>query len=152
MIQCTPEQIAEIAEQLSMNFVVYIHKDTGEIISFPDPRHYMDFEEDPWEPVYSNVQNNPDDYHEVEQWTSGDAFEVMARFAEQVRDAGLKKRLLYALDQKKPFRRFRSIVDDAGEYRQEWFQFRDKAQQAYVLQAIETLNAIDAPDDPEDFD
>jgi hypothetical protein len=135
-----------------MNFVVYIHKDTGEIISLPDPMHFMDFEEDLWEPEYSNVQNNPDDYHAVEQWTTGEAFERMARFADQVRDAGLKKRLLNALDQKKPFQRFRSIVDDAGDYRQEWFQFRDMAQQAYVQQAIEDLNAIDSPDDPEDLD
>jgi hypothetical protein len=32
------------------------------------------------------------------------------------------------------------VVDNAGDYREEWFAFRDARQQEYVLQRIEELN------------
>ena len=50
----------------------------------------------------------------------------MEAFVETVKDKGLQRRLVQALERKKPFSNFKSIIDNSS-VRQDWFEFRDKA-------------------------
>ena len=57
----------------------------------------------------------------------------MVEFAEQLSDNDkLKNQLINALNRKKPFREFKDIIDNAGKYRQQWFDFK----QAQLLQWV----------------
>lgn len=132
MQQPTPAQQKEIAEQLSMGFRAFMHKDKDEFLFFPDRMQYMDEDFSAWQQEIDKVEENPDDYIEIEKWTSGDAFRIMSDFAEEVKQIDLKNRLFQALNNRKPFRGFRFIVDNHGDLREDWFAFRDKRQQEFV--------------------
>ena len=132
MQQPTPAQLKEIAEQLSMGFRAFMHKEKGEFLFFPDRMQYMDEDFSAWQQEIDKVEENPDDYIEIEKWTSGDASRIMSDFAEEVKQIDLKNRLFQALNNPKPFREFRFIVDNHGDLREDWFAFRDKRQQEFV--------------------
>jgi hypothetical protein len=68
--------------------------------------------------------------------SSRNAFQIMEDFAETT-PITLKLRLLEALHQKKPFQNFKTIIDNAGNFRQEWFAFRDKRWEEWVREQLE---------------
>lgn len=137
-IVLTPDDIKEIAEQLSFNFRAFIHKETQHLLFVPDPDHFMDLEG--WEEELERLDETIDEYHQIEKWHSSDAFKIMQDFAGQVSNRRVQNELFMALEKKKPFREFKFVVDNAGDYREEWFAFRDARQQDYVAKKIEELN------------
>jgi hypothetical protein len=48
--------------------------------------------------------------------------------------------LFTALSKKHPFRNFRNIIDNSGEYRQVWFEFKEKKYIEYVKRQIHVIN------------
>ena len=89
------------------------------------------------------IHKNPN-YFEIDKWTSREAFEMMNDFAEQLTDnKQLQSELFVALNKKKPFREFKFVIDDAGDYRQVWFDFRNKQQHEFVAKQLHFLNSID---------
>jgi hypothetical protein len=64
----------------------------------------------------------------------------MLDFAEQISDINqLRQKLLIAIQNKKPFSGFSSIIDNSGEYRNLWFKFKDMKYIEYVRTELETL-------------
>lgn len=72
---------------------------------------------------------------EIEPPESYDSFKVMERFTEKVPDAGLREKLIDALNRRKPFANFKRIVDDS-DYRQDWFDFRQARLEEHVYEAL----------------
>lgn len=132
MYQPTPADLKEIAEQLSMGFKAFVHKENGELLFFPDERQFWGEDFSAWKKEMDKLENNPDEYLEIDKWTSYDAYRIMADFAEQVTNSSLKNKLVEALNKRKPFQGFRFIVDNDFDLREDWFVFRDKGQQEYV--------------------
>jgi len=125
MLTVTEQQIKEIAEQLDCGFRSFWHKPTGELLYIPDfnndPFSVTEFYKDDLE----KLDNNFSDYIEIEKPTSTNNFEIMANFTEQLNDnKALKSELINALNKKKPFREFKFVIDNAGVYRQQWFDFK----------------------------
>ncbi|MGQ1948702.1 hypothetical protein ACT3CD_16545 [Geofilum sp. OHC36d9] len=48
----------------------------------------------------------------------------MADFAESVDDTRLQDKLINALNRPNPFQNFKWQIDNSGEYRQQWFDFK----------------------------
>jgi hypothetical protein len=136
----TKENIKAIAEQLDCGFRAFIHKTTGQLIFVPDENNLTSIDLDPWDEEFKVLENNSQDFCEIESWTSSEAFDVMSEFAEQLEDRRLQNRLFEALRRRKPFREFKFVIDSAGDFRQEWFDFKNNWQQQYVAKELQRIN------------
>lgn len=65
-------------------------------------------------------------YLEIPKTESYESYELMERFAENVKDNDIREQLCLALSRRRPFRGFKDIVDSYEEIRQEWFDFKKK--------------------------
>lgn len=130
-------QIKDIVIELEIGMVCFIHKDTGEMISYPDELRIPFFEEELWEELIKKVEDNEDKYIRIEGMDSHDSFKVMERFAENVDDKEIQRRLFHALDRPKPFHNFKNEIDYYDEYRKMWFEFKEKETIEWVKKELE---------------
>ena len=64
----------------------------------------------------------------------------MADFEEQIKDGNrLKDRLFDALNKNKPFSRFKLEIDNSGEFRQKWFDFKLAKLENWVTEKLEEI-------------
>lgn len=125
MTKLSAPQLKEIAELLESGMICYVHKETCEIVYHPDAERIDTFDEELWEEEIKKVENNFDEYIPIKAMESRQAFGVMESFVEEVvKDAGLANRLLYALNQNKPFQHFKYEIDYTQKYRQQWFDYK----------------------------
>jgi len=130
----------EVAEHLNCGNKVYIHKITKELIAIPDMDEMIELDLEAWDEELEMLNNNYDDYFEIEKWSSNEAFDVMLDFANNLNNnTSLQKKLFDALDSKKPFREFKYTIDNSGPYRQIWFDFKDQYLQEFVLKQLKRL-------------
>lgn len=139
MNSTTTENIKEIAEQLNCGFRAFIHKTTRQLLFVPDSNNFPDIDFDSWNEELEQLENNCTDYYEIDKWTSSEAFEIMSKFANQVTDNKLQSRLFDALRINKPFREFKFVIDNSGDFRQQWFDFNNKWQQSFVARQLNRL-------------
>lgn len=59
----------------------------------------------------------------------------MENFANQLNDGLFKDQLLEALSKRKPFRHFKHLIDQS-EFRQHWFDFKQKELEKHVEKQI----------------
>jgi DNA mismatch repair ATPase MutL len=139
----TTENIKEIAEQIDCGFRAFIHKTTKQILFVPDENVLTAIDLDSWDEELEQLENNFTDYYEIDKWTSSEAFETMSEFADQLTDSNLQNRLFDSLRKNKPFREFKFVIDNSGEFRQQWFDFKNKWQQDFVARQLNRLKPID---------
>ncbi len=138
----TTDIAKEIAEQLDSGFRAFIHKTSGQLLFVPDKNNYPDIDLDSWSEEFEQLENNFSDYHEIDKWTSSEEFETMSEFATQLTDTNLQRRLFDALRKKKPFREFKFVINNSGDIiRQQWFDFKDKWQQDFVMRQLNRLKS-----------
>lgn len=146
MLTFTKEQIKEISEQLDCGFRAFYHKQNGELIFVPNEDKFDSMDTDAWQEEQDKLDANFTDYQEVDAMDSNESFRVMADFAEQITDRKLQGELIHALEKKKPFREFKFVIDNSGEYRQHWFDYKNKRQFEWTE---EQLNLKSSSDDEE---
>jgi len=117
------DKLKAIIGELETGMICYIHRQTGESICFPDPAHFPDTMY--WQTDINTVANNPDDYVAIRPMSSRASFQIMEDFVEEVPSDSLSSQLRYALGHPKPLQRFKQIIDESGQHRQDWFAFRD---------------------------
>lgn len=74
---------------------------------------------------------------EVEPMESHDSFKVMEYFTDELNDVKMQEKLVKTLNKPKPFANFKNLVEDS-DYRQQWFDFRQKQWEYYVWDVIKT--------------
>jgi hypothetical protein len=148
MVTLSTEQIKEIAGQLDCGFTCFLNRHNKEIISLRgDEDDFSGFDdEDAWAEDRKKIDDNPGDYYEFEKMGSGDSFSVMEDFINTVDSVKVRKDLIYALNQKKPFRQFKYVIDNSGEYREKWFDFKDKKMIEWVVAALAMINGKEEED------
>ncbi len=68
MILLTTDQIKEIAEQLDCGFTCYVNKKTREqLFLYGEEDDFFEPDDDAWADDRSKVDENPDDYLEIEK-------------------------------------------------------------------------------------
>jgi hypothetical protein len=141
MILLTTEQIREIAEQLDCGFRCFINKHNREqIFLYGNEDDFFEPEDDAWADERKKIDKNPGDYLEIEKMESRDSFFVMEDFADTVDSVKLRKDLIYVLNQKKPFSKFKYVIDNSGEYRDKWFAFKAERMQEWVKEQVDMFN------------
>lgn len=138
MFALTEQQIEEIAEQLDCGFRSFWHKQTGELLFVPNLNN-LEFDTDSFEEDLQQLDNDFENYIEIEQPQSSDSFDIMLNFTEQLENDKLKNQLINALNKKKPFREFKFVIDNAGIYRQQWFDFKKAQLQQWVRNKFENI-------------
>jgi hypothetical protein len=118
-------QIKEIAEQLDCGNRAFCHKITGELIFIPDTGRFPDMDLDVFDEGMDRLEEHGDEFVEIESMRSGDAYRVMADFADQVTNRRLQASLLDALGGRGPFAAFKQVIDNSGAYREQWFDFKN---------------------------
>jgi hypothetical protein len=136
----TPGVIKPIAEQLDIGCRVFLHRSSGAICTFVDRENFMDLDDGSEAILQQFMKHESAGYVEVERWSTQEAFEMMADFAEQIEgEPVLQQRLTAALNKPKPFRNFKFVIDNAGPPRQQWFAFKNARQEGYVEKRLEWL-------------
>lgn len=126
------EIIKEIAELLDTQEVVFLHKETHEILSYPIADGPTDEEFDYIEQEVMEVINtDPGSYIRFDPPNSDESFEMMELFVETLKNAHLKARLLDALASRKPFRNFRNAIQ-SEEIEDDWYAYKDAYLQMLV--------------------
>ncbi|WMJ73748.1 UPF0158 family protein [Cytophagaceae bacterium ABcell3] len=135
-------QIQEIAGDLNMGMRCLYHLKTGEIEAIPDfdDSSWYGCDMELWQEKMDKVEENWGYYFEFEKMTSHESFEIMADFVETVENQDLQERLFNALNKPKPFRNFKWEIDNSGQYRQKWFEFKDQRWIEFVKSQIEQYN------------
>jgi len=133
----TQNQIKEIADQLDCGFRCFWSKSNGELLFIPDTYKYPDMDTEAWSDEIEKLDDNFSDFIEIEQLRSRDSFEIMTDFVDSLSDSNkLKNRLINALNKKKPFREFKFVIDNSGEFRQKWFDFKNEKMQEWVTKRL----------------
>lgn len=126
------EIIKEIAGSIDCSEVVFLHKETHEILSYPIADGPTDEEFDYIEQEVMEVVNAaPDSYIRFDPLKSRESFQMMEDFVETIKNERLRNRLIDALSIKKPFRSFRNAVEDEGII-DDWYAYKDAYLQMYV--------------------
>ncbi len=141
MLTFTKEQIKEIAEQLDCGFRAFYHKQNGELIFVPNMEKHYDMDKTAWKEEFTKLRKKSA-FQEIEAMESNDSFSVMEDFATQVNGIKLQEELFNALNRKHPFREFKFVIDNAGEYRNTWFNFKNKTYQEWVQNQIDLQNSL----------
>lgn len=123
-MKLTEKQIEEIADNLDFGMRCFFNLKTGEIKTLFNPDNWFEADEDTWKEEFKEIQDNWADYFEFEGFKSHDSFQLMTDFAERVDNSILQDKLRSALNRPKPFRNFKWQIDNSGEFRQQWFDFK----------------------------
>lgn len=125
--------LEEIVESLDTGFIVFVHRHTFELLSYPDPAHWSELDAlDQWLAIKDRLEAEAADFVEIAPLSSKESYQIMQDFAQQVQDARLRERLLEALRSPKPFRHFRHMVDESDEA-DAWRAYRLARIKAYAL-------------------
>ncbi len=143
MIKLTEQEIKEIASNLDCGMRCFYNKRTGEIKSILNFDSWIGADEEPWEEDLKELDENWSDYIEFENFISRDSFELMVDFAESVDNVNLRERLINSLNKSKPFRNFKWQIDNSGDYRQKWFDFKNNRYIEWVKYQLEQFNRIE---------
>ena len=147
------ETIANAMEDTDrMDMDYYLDKETGEVIVLLEEIfRYAEEDQDKvredlpdWQKEQVKLAQdilfkNPDRYICIPERPSYEGYNLMVEFAEKVEDELLREKLSIALDGKGAFRRFKNVIADYPDYRENWFKFRDEKMNKKV---IEWLNSI----------
>ncbi|MEZ5033343.1 MAG: UPF0158 family protein [Saprospiraceae bacterium] len=131
----TNDQIKEISSELDLGLLCFYHIPTGRVISYPDPDD-PDVDPEPWQEDMDFVAVEREQVVQFERMTSSEEFRIMEAFVQTVPNIHVQSRLLQALENRKPFRHFKQLID-ASAYRQDWFSFRDQAHVDHVREQVD---------------
>ena len=135
MIKITPEQITEIAGELEIGLQCYLNTKTGELIFVPDEDLIDDTEE--WEVELGKLENDFN-FQQIEKPGSTEQFTIMEDFVLGLPNGKFKSNLLDVLDDHKPFRNFKKLIDNS-DVRDEWHAFNNKKLQEWVAEEVKSI-------------
>lgn len=131
------KHIKELADNIDMECLCFLHKTNGEIESYPKDLflEYFDDDDNPWRDVLDKIDENIEDYIKIEPMESNRSFRVMADFSEQLENEQFQEKLFRVLNKSKPFRNFNYLIHDS-DYREDWFAFKESENMKWVREQI----------------
>ena len=141
-----PDQniINEIAQELDCGNECYFNQKTKELICIPNADLMAMGDEEYYKEVFKDdlekVKSQKKDLIKFEVLESFESYKIMEDFKNQINDNYFKEKLNEALNRRKPFQNFKYLIDHS-EYREDWFEFKQKELEKIVLETIERYNA-----------
>lgn len=97
----------------------FLDRQTGEILFISDENEIEDDRE--------QIDEDFERYAEIEPVPSHVSFEIMANFVESLPEGNVRRDLAWAINQRKPFRHFKSKLYRHPNLDKQWFRFREQA-------------------------
>ncbi len=132
------KHIKIIAEELESGMKCFFALKTGEIRTVPDFDDWLELDDEVFKQELRAIDEKRDDYFEFSRPGSRESYQIMVDFAEEIEHTRLQNKLLNALDKRKPFQHFKREIDNSGEYRQKWFDYRKMRYIQWVKEQINT--------------
>lgn len=130
--------IRHVADSIDAGLICFINPETFEVEEAPqgliDPEEFEMTTGEKWDDSFKHK-----DWSKcitVEPPESGDSFNIMAQFTNEVADKRLQSRLIYALNHKRPFANFKGIVE-TSVLRKKWFSFKKNKLEEHVWNEIQ---------------
>jgi hypothetical protein len=142
MIKLTKNKVREIYQDLDCGMRCFYNSETDEIKSLPDFDSNPYADEELWQDVSEELDSNFDKYIEFDKLPTREYFQIMTDFIDSVVDKKVQGLLVNALNKSKPFRNFKYEIDNSGEYRQKWFDFKDQEYCKWIETQIQELNDL----------
>lgn len=119
------EIIKEIAALNDAGEVVFLHRETHEILSYPAPDRSGYNEYDYLaEEVLAITDANPDLYIQFDPPDTRESYKIMEGFVETIETGKIKALLQGSLKSNKPFRNFRNTIEAEGIL-DDWYDYKD---------------------------
>lgn len=135
-MEISKKVIEEIADHLDCGMNCYLNKLTGEITAIIPDEDLIDAKSETLDEEIEQINASPGNYILFQIMDSRDSYGVMMDFAEEKAEKSLRSALINALNSKKPFRNFKSTVDDSETCRQNWFVYKRNRYIEYVKARI----------------
>lgn len=133
MYPLSDNQIQEIVESFDMGLTCFWNKVTGELVFVPKREYEHLLEKDMFAEEQEKIENNYENFIEIDPPSSSEQFQIMADFAEQLDERLLLRgQLITALNKSKPFQGSKHIIHNSGKYREQWFAFQTEQLQKFV--------------------
>jgi hypothetical protein len=131
--------IKEIAQNLDCGFDCYYNPNTHEVIAIPNMSSIYDEEQfnEAFQADLNKVNKQKANFITIEPLQSFESFKIMERFIDQVTDKHFQKELGTILQRKKPFPNFKYAIDNS-DFRQKWFDFKQKELEEIVEKILNT--------------
>lgn len=139
-MKLTEKQIEEIAEELDSGMRCFYNLKSGDIKTIPNFDNLICGDEELWVEESKEIEENTSDYVEFEGLTSHESYQIMVDFAESLDDIKLQDKLMNALNRPKPFQNFKWQIDNSGEFRQQWFDFKKNRYIQWIKKQIDFNN------------
>lgn len=131
------EILWEIIDLIDQGDIVYLHRTTNEVVSHPDPKRWEGAEyQEMINEARLLIDVDPEAYITLEPPEPKESFVIMETFVQTIQDDHLKRHLSEALHSKKPFRYFRTAVEDSVA-REDWFDFKDAWMKVWLMDTLE---------------
>ncbi|MDR3245751.1 MAG: UPF0158 family protein [Prevotellaceae bacterium] len=127
--------VKQIADNLSVNSISFFNPDTLEVEGvYKDLFNEMIFDdyEDDEENEFGLTFMKWENCVKIEPLESRESFQIMENFVNQLKSGKKADRLAQALNGRKPFANFNNVIHNS-EYREDWFAFRQKELEKYVI-------------------
>tara|TARA_B100002049_G_scaffold216729_1_gene182835 strand:+ start:92 stop:532 length:441 start_codon:yes stop_codon:yes gene_type:complete len=135
--------IKEIAQELDCGNECYFNQKTNELICLPNADLMATAGEDYYKEMFredfKKIESQKKDLIKFEVLESFESFKIMEDFKNQVEDDKFERDLERALNRRKPFQNFKNLIDNS-DYREKWFQFKQKEIEKIVIKNIERNN------------
>ncbi|MEQ1675892.1 MAG: UPF0158 family protein [Chitinophagaceae bacterium] len=135
-MEVSKEILNEIADSLQSGFKCFIHRDTGEVVTYMDPDQFPNMDLKDWKEEISKVRKYKKKFIEIEGMNSSANFRIMEEFVDTLDNSSTRIRLLTALEGHKPFANFKIQIDNSGDYRELWFSFQQQKTVEWVLNQL----------------
>ena len=133
----SPDLINKMAQNIDMGLVNYFNPIEQKLIAIPNDSIVIDeveFEKS-WKEDLATIKKWGKNIITISQMESFESFKIMEDFTSHISDQHLKYKLENILEDKKPFRNFNHVINNS-DFRQAWFDFKQKASKKYVLELI----------------
>ena len=107
-------------ENISYHFAFYLDKETGEVLYFVDDEIERDDTDDE---LIDKIEKEPVRYVYIEPIRSFESYKIMEKFIDDVEEIKIKRKLINAINRKKPFRNFKNALFEFPEIEEKWFKF-----------------------------
>ncbi|MCL4483536.1 MAG: UPF0158 family protein [Bacteroidetes bacterium] len=119
--------VHDIAESIDCGLVCFLNPDTLEMEDIPKTllEEGYDLDEDEEDGTINLKYETWEKCITIEPRESRESFGIMESFIDEVNDKSLKKRLINALSNRRPFANFKNLIETSN-YREQWFAFKQK--------------------------
>ncbi len=128
--------IKEIAGDLDCGYDIHDNHKTNELISIPNSSQVFDQQqfEEVFQEDLDKINKQKSGFIKIEVLESYESFKILGKFKEELSDKSFQKEI-NSVFKKNPFQNFKHLIDNS-DYRQMWFNFKQKELERIVEKRV----------------